>query len=289
MKRKSKTQASKKTNTHANKATDEINTKSIYAIVNTGGNLNIRTGPSKQHPRLGVLYNDTKVIVLGRTEDNEWLLVQTISAVGWVMARYLRILDGSAEVPSVKHNELVKYLHPNLNAEIFLPVPESEIHKTPSRFEIAPVSQVLGRLSATPPSNIQDIAASQTALLINYYNLGLDQARRSFNWALTAAVVGFVFFSLSLFFAIDTDFQNASIISLISGALLEIISGINFYLYGKSTSQLAGFQDYLDRTQNILLANSICESLPSTYKNKTRAELVKIVASKRDQLDIPKK
>ncbi len=81
------------------------------------------------------------------------------------------------------------------------------------------------------------------------------------------------------------DLQNASIISLISGSLVEVISGINFYLYGKSVAQLADFQSYLDRTQSILLANSICESLSEEHKHITRAELVKIVAGRGNNIN----
>lgn len=66
--------------------------------------------------------------------------------------------------------------------------------------------------------------------------------------------------------------------SLISGSLIEVISGINFYLYGKTSVQLADFQTRLDVTQRFLLAKSICESLEGDYKQKARSELIQTIA-----------
>jgi len=250
----------------------------IMAI--TTDHLNLRAGPSKKFAVINSLPNKTEIIVISRTEDGAWLLVQTPSGIGWVFSQYTRLINKFAEIPVISPDEIDRYLQLILiaNRENFSPIRTSEIYKAPSGLEIAPVAQVLGRLSLASPSNIQDIAASQTALLVNFYNLGLEQARKSFNWALIAAVVGLLFFIFALFLIKTRDLGNASIISLISGSLIEVISGINFYLYGKSTIQLAGFQSYLDRTQSILLANSICESLSDKYKHVTRSELVKIVA-----------
>jgi len=127
------------------------------------------------------------------------------------------------------------------------------------------------------PTNIQQIAASQIELLPAYHNLVLDQARRSFRWALIAAGIGLGFFIASVSFLL---FQQAQIstISLISGSLIEVIAAINFYLYGKTSEQLANFQARLDTTQRFLLANSVCEVLDNEFKQQSRAELVKAIA-----------
>jgi hypothetical protein len=55
---------------------------------------------------------------------------------------------------------------------------------------------------------------------------------------------------------------------------VEVISGVNFYLYGKTTTQMAEFQSRLDMTQRFLLANSICENLDGDFKQNTRSQLV---------------
>ncbi|MDQ3180070.1 MAG: hypothetical protein M3Q33_06075 [Acidobacteriota bacterium] len=65
---------------------------------------------------------------------------------------------------------------------------------------------------------------------------------------------------------------------IISGALIEVIAAINFYLYAKTSSQLATFHTRLGTTQRFLLANSMCESLEGEFKQKARYDLIKTVA-----------
>jgi hypothetical protein len=141
------------------------------------------------------------------------------------------------------------------------------------------VGDVVFRLSQTDPSKVQEVAASQVELLTIYHNVVLDQARRSFRWALIAAMIGLGFFLAAVAFLLLQQPQNLATVSLISGALIEIISGINFYLYGKTSAQLAEFQTRLDQTQRFLLANSVCEGLEGDYKQQTRAQLVGEIAS----------
>jgi len=137
----------------------------------------------------------------------------------------------------------------------------------------------LKRISNADPSNVQEVVASQLELMTIYHNLVLRQARRSFDWALISAGVGLLFFLLAVGFVLYNESQNASIISVICGSLIELISAINFYLYSKTSTQLADFQNRLDKTQSFLLANSICEGLENEHKQQVRAELVRKIAN----------
>jgi hypothetical protein len=117
------------------------------------------------------------------------------------------------------------------------------------------------------------IAASQSTLLQAYHEVALNQARSSFFCALVAAAIGLFFFIGAVSFIISKG-TDASVISLLSGAMIEVISGINFYLYGQASKQLKDFQDQLDRTQRFLLANSMCEGLDDDHKQKARSKLI---------------
>src|SRR6266700_21563 len=128
------------------------------------------------------------------------------------------------------------------------------------------------------PANIQQVAASQLAIVNSYYESVLMQAQQSFVWALRAAGVGLLFFIAAVSFILLKQTENVAVISLISGALVDVISAINFYLYSRASSQLASFHTYLDRTQRFILANSVCENLSGEIKQATRAELVRTIA-----------
>lgn len=129
------------------------------------------------------------------------------------------------------------------------------------------------------PTNIQQVAASQLALINSYYESVLKQAQRSFLLALAAAIVGSIFFVVAIFSLLLQQPEKLAEISLISGALVEFISAVNFYLYGRTSKQLESFHVRLDRTQRFLLANSVCCTLADDARASSGAELVRIIAN----------
>ena len=66
----------------------------------------------------------------------------------------------------------------------------------------------------------------------------------------------------------------ASVVPLITGAIVNVVSGIVFMLYGKTSSQLSAFHNQLEVLQRYLLANSICEGLSEAERDKARAALI---------------
>src|SRR5262249_30668986 len=89
------------------------------------------------------------------------------------------------------------------------------------------VLSAVDRLSKAKPGEVQEIAASQIELLSNYYEQVLEQAKKSFVWALIAAGIGLLFFLSAAGFLVYRSHQTVAIINTISGVLVEFISGIN--------------------------------------------------------------
>jgi hypothetical protein len=143
--------------------------------------------------------------------------------------------------------------------------------------------EALSQLATASPGDVQQIAAAQIRLLESYYQDGLAQARRSFNWALIAAGIGLAFFLAAVTFLLITQAAPVAVpvavVSAIGGALVEVVAGINFFLYSKTTTQLAAFHQHLDQTQRFLLANNICESLEGDTKQSARASLINTIAT----------
>ena len=138
------------------------------------------------------------------------------------------------------------------------------------------------KLSEAEISNVQKIAASQIELLSSYHQEVLNQAKKSFFWALVSACTGFFFFLVTILFVIypqDAKRTEFAVVGTIAGAMIEVISAINFYLYGQASAQMGDYQKRLDKTQRFLLANSICENLEGDYKQDARSELVRVIAS----------
>lgn len=141
--------------------------------------------------------------------------------------------------------------------------------------------QALKQLKNTQGDDVKGIVSAQISLLSSFYDLSLDQARRSFSWALVASGLGLVCFIIAIGFVLlmkDTTGTNAAILSAIAGAMIQFIGGVNFYLYGRTTNQLTLFQERLGNTQRFLLANSLCENLGGKLKDYSRARLIGTLA-----------
>jgi hypothetical protein len=125
------------------------------------------------------------------------------------------------------------------------------------------------------------VGASVLVLNDEYYRSVLQQAQRSFLWALCAAIIGLLFFLAAVACLLLQQPQNISYVSVICGTLVEAISALNFYLYGRASQQLTVFHHSLDRTQQFILANNICELLQDN-KEEIRARIILALVNEPD-------
>ena len=140
------------------------------------------------------------------------------------------------------------------------------------------IDEAAKNISEADPGDVPKIASEQIKIISEYYLEVLKQSKESFLWAKRVAMVGFAFFIGAVIFLLVFQLQNMATISLIAGALIEISSGIGFYLYSKSIFQMADYFKILDTTQRYLLANSMCEGLEDC-KDETRSAIIKQLAN----------
>ena len=144
------------------------------------------------------------------------------------------------------------------------------------------VGDIVDDLLLPKAGAIEKIAASQIKILSKYYALALEQADRSFKAAMFWGGVGLIAFIGALISLLTNQSRDIAVISAIAGAIVEVISGINFYLYNRASTQLSEFREKLSITQGILMANSICEKLQGEHKKITRS----LIAMKAAGIDI---
>jgi len=149
----------------------------------------------------------------------------------------------------------------------------------------ASVSDALNDISRADPSNILEVASAQFRLSDRYYENVLSQARRSFNAAVVAAVTGTLFFLVAIAFAVASKQLTAAYISSIGGGVVEVVSGLNFWLYARTSIQLNYFHMRLERMQRYLVANSVAASLSDDRKESALVELVKTIAKSEQTKD----
>ncbi|AJE53056.1 TRADD-N-associated membrane domain-containing protein [Paenibacillus polymyxa] len=96
--------------------------------------------------------------------------------------------------------------------------------------------------------------------LSEYYSLVKKHTQKSFILSCTASVSGFVLIVLGLVFQyINSDYENISFLVTSSGIVVELVSGLFFYLYNKTVRQLKDYHDSLLEVQNILLSFKLIE------------------------------
>ena len=137
------------------------------------------------------------------------------------------------------------------------------------------VSRVSPTKEAPKPQETSEIDAAQIPLLNHYRRKVLQQANQSFLLALIAAAIGLIFYVAAVTFLVLRQPQNISVTSLIGGSLVEVISGINFYLYGRASRQLETFHMYLDKACCFVTANRVCDQLKNEeLRDQTRSTLI---------------
>jgi len=141
--------------------------------------------------------------------------------------------------------------------------------------QVGPETHTQKLVAGLDPAKIQEVAASQVVVSDMYYKNVLQHAQRLFRWALIAAGAGFIFFLVAVALLVFKQPLNGALISLAGGGVIEAIAVLNFYLYGRVFNQSREFHERLDRTQQYLLANSICENLEGEVKQATQIELIR--------------
>lgn len=127
------------------------------------------------------------------------------------------------------------------------------------------------------PTKIQEVAASQFIMIKRYSQEVHRDAQRLFHWALLVTGIGLPFFVATVGVEILRQPASGAAFSFLSGLVIEGIAAIHFWLYARLLNQLEHFHERLERTQQCLLANSICEHLEGDLKPSTQTEMIRAI------------
>jgi hypothetical protein len=152
---------------------------------------------------------------------------------------------------------------------------QNDLERVISEPQTDPETHTQKLVASLDPAKIQEVAASQVVISDIYYKNVLQHSKRLFRWALIAAGTGLLFFLVAVALLLFRESIDGALICLASGGVMQAIAMLNFYLYGCGFSQLRDFHERLDRTQQYLLANSICENLKGDVKQATQIELIR--------------
>ena len=144
--------------------------------------------------------------------------------------------------------------------------------------------QAIAQSAGVDTTNIAEVAASQLAISNAYYENVLAQAKRSFNAAVATATLGSLFFLVAIVGSFLRTSSATSVVSTLSGAVVEVIAGLNFWLYSRTALQLDSFHLRLERMQRHLVANSISHSLRGKARDTALLDLIKTVTNEQSNI-----
>ncbi|CEN93601.1 MAG: hypothetical protein KZY55_08755 [Paeniclostridium sp.] len=126
--------------------------------------------------------------------------------------------------------------------------------------------------------NIIDLMLMNIKELKEYYVISKIQARNSFIASIFICFVGMFIYILGI---IGSAFYNIDVtmISLISGTVVELIAGSFFWLHNKSIKQLNLYHRRLGYTEKYLTAIQIINSMSEDRKDEEYRNLINFILS----------
>ena len=132
---------------------------------------------------------------------------------------------------------------------------------------------VLAEKSKEENQDIRALMFENLKELKEFYVICKQQIRKSFSAAMFSCFAGFVLFVLAVIIFLLGGNNSASLTAGLSGAIVEIVSGLYFWLYRETSKQLGKYHKRLEATEKYLIALQIIEMLPEENRNEQYGKL----------------
>ena len=136
----------------------------------------------------------------------------------------------------------------------------------------------IANLSKDEKDNIIDLMLMNIKELREYYVISKIQARKSFTASLSICFLGIVIYILGML-AITLYNTDITILTLVSGTIVELFAGSFFWLHNKSTKQLNLYHRRLGYTEKYLTAIQIINTMSDNKRDEEYRNLINFILS----------
>jgi hypothetical protein len=149
------------------------------------------------------------------------------------------------------------------------------------RHRVEALKKTCAQIATAEPGNTRAMAGHLNEMILAYYGDVLSQANQSFWTAVGTGALGVIFFFWAVYKSMgSTPSLSSAAVGVIGGAIVQTISGIQFFIYNRASRQFASFHICLERMNRFLLADTICDNLQNeTAKQGARLELIHLIAT----------
>jgi Na+/melibiose symporter-like transporter len=113
--------------------------------------------------------------------------------------------------------------------------------------------------------------ADNASELRGYYVISKRQARQAFSAALMACILGFMIYMVGIIIYYTQSVNgetNVLSYAAVGGSIVEVISGLFFWLYSKANEQMNHYHESLIETQRQLTAIQLSEKMDTANRDK---------------------
>ena len=133
---------------------------------------------------------------------------------------------------------------------------------------------VLAEKSEEEHRDIRTLMFENLKELKEFYVICKQQIRKSFSAAMFSCFAGFVLFVFAVIIFLLGGNNSASLMAGLSGTIVEIVSGLYFWMYRETSKQLGKYHKRLEATEKYLIALQIIEMLPEGNRNEQYGKLI---------------
>ena len=133
---------------------------------------------------------------------------------------------------------------------------------------------ILTEKSKEESQDIRTLMFENLKELKEFYVICKQQIRKSFSAAMFSCFAGFMLFVLAVITFLLGGNNSASFMAGLSGAIVEIVSGLYFWMYKETSKQLGKYHKRLEATEKYLIALQIIEMLPEENRSEQYGKLI---------------
>ncbi|MBZ8179891.1 TRADD-N-associated membrane domain-containing protein [Oscillatoria salina] len=117
------------------------------------------------------------------------------------------------------------------------------------------------------------------------YVISKQQVRNIFSTGLFVCCLGFIIFATGIIVSYSQGSSKTLIYSTVSGAIVEVVAGILFVVYGKSLEQLNSFHKSLQENHKLLTSLHVVDRVSDANKDAVYAYIVQNALGKNISAD----
>lgn len=149
------------------------------------------------------------------------------------------------------------------------------IEKEMSLYEKYLIKELDSKESDENERNVILLMYKNNKEITEYFRITKKQEKISYNISICCSIFGFIMLVVAIIGVLYSARIEITAITVASGALTEVVSGIVLWIHGKSASQLNHYYESLHENEKFLSAINLADKLDDTEKKEMYMEIIK--------------